>query len=280
MRVLFLLLPLYCAHFTHAQKPVKLVDGSPVQGKLSKAKTGKPVVEFLGIPYAEPPTGASRFRRPVAKAPWRDTYAATQLPRSCIQTPDEVFGEFKGATMWNANTEMNEDCLYLNVWVPGTDVDTTRKRAVMVWIFGGGFWSGTSTLAVYDGKTLSTEEDVIIVSMNYRVSLFGFLYLGRDDAPGNMGLWDQHLALKWTKQNIAMFGGDNDCITIFGESAGGASVTMHVLSPQSQTLFNRAITQSGSATSPWALEPPVVSAHVRTSRCTCAGAQTTRIQVG
>jgi carboxylesterase type B len=129
----------------------------------------------------------------------------------------------------------------------------------MVWIFGGGFWSGTSTLPVYDGKILSTEEDIILVSMNYRVSLFGFLYLGREEAPGNMGLWDQHLALKWTKANIALFGGDPETITIFGESAGGASVTFHVLSPQSQPLFKRAITQSGSATSPWALEPPKVS---------------------
>ncbi|KHJ97798.1 acetylcholinesterase family protein [Oesophagostomum dentatum] len=119
--------------------------------------------------------------------------------RHCVaanESFDTYFGEFYGSTMWNANTPTSEDCLYLNIFVPGK-VDPSKRLAVMVWVYGGGFWSGTSTLDVYDGRILPVEENIILVSMNYRVSMLGFLYLGRSEAPGNMGLWDQQLALKW-----------------------------------------------------------------------------------
>ncbi|KAI6244205.1 Carboxylic ester hydrolase [Aphelenchoides fujianensis] len=157
--------------------------------------------------------GPLRFRKPKPKAPWRTPLNATSPPRACIQSLDTYFGEFYGATMWNTNVQQSEDCLYLNLYIPG-NVDPQRKLAVMVWVYGGGFWSGCSTLDVYDGKILASEEEVIVVSMNYRVSVFGFLYLGNENAPGNAGLWDQLLALKWVHMNIEKFGGDPDRITL------------------------------------------------------------------
>ncbi|GMT05138.1 hypothetical protein PENTCL1PPCAC_27312, partial [Pristionchus entomophagus] len=237
----------------HANDVIYLRDGSPLFGEELTAPNGKLVTQFFGIPFAEPPVGNLRFRKPVPKAPWRNILNATVLPNSCIQSLDTNFGEFFGATMWNANTKQSEDCLYLNVFVPGR-LDQTKRLAVMVWVFGGGFWSGSSTLDVYDGKIFPTEENIILVTLNYRVSIFGFLYLGTPEAPGNMGLWDQQLALKWVHTNIDQFGGDNSRITLFGESAGAASVNMQMLSEKSTPYFHRAIIQSGSATAPWAME--------------------------
>ncbi|CAI5455157.1 unnamed protein product [Caenorhabditis angaria] len=240
--------------FILATNIIKLQDGSPLFGEEVLAPTGKPLTRFLGIPFAEPPINELRFRKPREKRPWRTVLNATVPPNSCIQSEDTYFGTFYGSTMWNPNTPISEDCLYLNVYVPGT-VDPNKKLAVMVWVYGGGFWSGTSTLDVYDGRIFSTEENVIIVAMNYRVSIFGFLYMNREEAPGNMGLWDQLMALKWVRRNIQNFGGDPERITLFGESAGAASVSIHMLSHQSTPYFHRAILQSGSATSPWAIEP-------------------------
>ncbi|CAJ0954004.1 unnamed protein product, partial [Mesorhabditis belari] len=233
---------------------VYLHDGSPLFGDESNGPNGKLVTTFFGIPFAEPPLGNLRFRKPKPKAPWRHVFNATTPPNACYQSIDTYFGEFFGATMWNANTKMSEDCLYLNVFVPGK-IDPNKRLAVMVWVYGGGFWSGSSVLDVYNGKILPTEENIILVSMQYRVTIFGFLYLGQPEAPGNMGLWDQHLALKWVHKHIDVFGGDPSRITLFGESAGAASVNMHMLSTKSTPYFHRAILQSGSATAPWATEP-------------------------
>ncbi|KAL3072871.1 hypothetical protein niasHS_017845 [Heterodera schachtii] len=239
---------------------VSLRDGSPLFGIYSQAPTGKTVTQFLGVPFAEPPIGKLRFRRPVPKKPWHDQWNATAFRDSCVQSPDTYFGDFYGATMWNSNVPYSEDCLYLNIYVPG-EMNSERRLPVLFWIYGGGFWSGTASLDVYDGKILSSEEDVIVVTVNYRVTVFGFLYLAREEAPGNMGLWDQLLALKWVHQNIESFGGDPALVTLFGESAGAASINMHMLSPRSQPFFARAIIQSGSATAPWAVENKQVALH-------------------
>ncbi|KAK0404447.1 hypothetical protein QR680_017458 [Steinernema hermaphroditum] len=232
---------------------VTLHDGSPLIGENMPSPSGKLISQFLGIPFGEPPIGKLRFRKPRPKQPWRQPLNATIPPKSCVQSLDTYFGDFEGATMWNTNVPSSEDCLYLNVYVPGR-VDPQKRLAVMVWVYGGGFWSGCSTLDVYDGKILAGEENVIVVSMNYRVSVFGFLYMAREEAPGNMGLWDQLLAIKWVHKNIDLFGGDPERVTLFGESAGAASVSMHMLSSKSAPYFQRAIVQSGSATSPWAID--------------------------
>ncbi|XP_071950076.1 cholinesterase-like [Antedon mediterranea] len=203
---------------------------------------------FLGIPYAEAPVGNNRFKEPVKKQAWLKTFNATAYGFGCMQLPDIYFPGFEGTEMWNPNVELDEDCLNLNVWVP---YPRPIGAAVMVWIYGGSYFGGVASLDVYDGKTLAAEQNVIVVSMNYRLGAIGFLAMG-DEAPGNAGLFDQALALQWVQDNIARFGGDPGEVTLFSESAGSASVNFHLFSPISQGLFNRAIMQSATATSPWA----------------------------
>lgn len=195
-------------------------DKGKVRGLTLNSPSGRKVDAWLGIPYAQPPVGALRFRHPRPVEKWQGIYNATKPPNTCVQIVDTVFGDFPGATMWNPNTELSEDCLYVNVVVPRP---RPKNSVVMLWIFGGGFYSGTSTLDVYDHRTLAAEENVIIVSMQYRVASLGFMYLGTPDAPGNSGLFDQNLALRWVRDNIRRFGGDPNKICLFGESAGNFS---------------------------------------------------------
>lgn len=153
--------------------------------------------------------------------------------------------------MWNPPGRVSEDCLYLNVWVP-YNRPRTRRSAVMVWIYGGGFYTGTSTLNLYDGKILAALNNIIVVSIAYRIGAFGFLSLDDPNAPGNAGMFDQLMGLEWVQQNIRHFGGDPNSVTLFGESAGSVSVSLHLMSPLSHGKFHRAILQSGSANMPWA----------------------------
>lgn len=221
-----------------------------VRGKTVVAPTGKKVDAWLSIPYAQPPVGVLRYRHPRPIEKWPGILNATSPPNSCVQIIDTVFGDFAGADMWNPNTPMSEDCLYVSVFVPHP---RPKNSPVMLWIYGGGFFQGTSTLDVYDYRTLASEENIIVVSIQYRVANLGFMYLGMPEAPGNSGLFDQNLAIRWVKDNIHHFGGDPSRITLFGESAGAVSVSLHLLSPLSRDLFNRAILESGSATAPWAI---------------------------
>ena len=215
---------------------------------------GKRIETYWGIPYAKPPVGTLRFQRPESYGRWSGIWDATKQPNSCPQAIDESLNGFEGVTMWNPNTNISEDCLYLNIWTPARNRPSGKLHAVMVWIFGGGFYGGTSTLDWYDGRLMSAEGDVVVVSMQYRVGVMGFLYLGISGAPGNVGLIDQQLAMQWIFNNIQDYGGDNTRITIFGESAGAASVSFHLLSPLSKETFHRAIMQSATALSPWALD--------------------------
>ncbi|XP_062987529.1 cholinesterase [Elgaria multicarinata webbii] len=210
---------------------------------------GGTVTAFLGIPYGAPPIGQLRFKKPQPPEEWKGDRDATKHANSCMQNFDNTFPGFAGSEMWNPKTNLSEDCLYLNVWVPSPK---PKNATVMVWIYGGGFQSGTSSLDVYDGKFLARVERVIVVSMNYRLGALGFLALpGNEDAPGNVGLFDQRLALQWIQDNIASFGGNSKSVTLFGESAGAGSVSYHLFSPQSHPLFTRAIMQSGSGNAPW-----------------------------
>ncbi|XP_058822042.1 acetylcholinesterase isoform X1 [Topomyia yanbarensis] len=229
---------------------VVTTDKGKVRGVTLEAPSGKKIDAWMGIPYAQPPVGPLRFRHPRPVEKWAGVLNATKPPNSCVQIVDTVFGDFAGATMWNANTPLSEDCLYINVVVPHP---RPKNAAVMLWIFGGGFYSGTATLDVYDHRTLASEENVIVVSLQYRVASLGFLFLGTPEAPGNAGLFDQNLALRWVRDNIHRFGGDPARVTLFGESAGAVSVSLHLLSALSRDLFQRAILQSGSPTAPWAL---------------------------
>uniref|UniRef100_A0ACB8EG57 Uncharacterized protein n=1 Tax=Sphaerodactylus townsendi TaxID=933632 RepID=A0ACB8EG57_9SAUR len=207
------------------------------------------VTAFLGIPYAEPPEGTLRFQKPRPHQPWSHILQATSFGHSCYQqsldpSSDELYSESE------STLPLSEDCLFLNIWVPHPR--PSAPASVLVWIHGGGFLSGSGSL---DRSYLAATENIIVASMNYRLSALGFLSLP-PEAPGNIGLWDQHLALSWLKENMAAFGGDPTRITLGGQSAGAASVGFHLLSPVSQDLFAQATLQSGASISPWAWVNP------------------------
>ncbi|VDN07500.1 unnamed protein product [Thelazia callipaeda] len=213
---------------------------------------GKRVRSFLGVPFAEAPIGDNRFRPPIPKKPWKHIIDATVLSPACYQGRDTYNETFWGSEMWNANTPVKEDCLRLNIWVPSNAYNLTT----MVWLFGGGYYSGSPSLILYDGKALAVSGKVIVVNINYRLGPFGYLYLDHEDAPGNMGMLDQQLAFRWIKDNIVLFGGNPSQITLFGESAGAASIVAHLIAPGSRGLFIRGILQSGSLDNKWSLDSP------------------------
>ena len=206
----------------------------------------KTVEKYLGIPYAESPR---RFRKSVIKVPLsRDTvYDATRYRASCSQLAIPL------ANKPGLNMQTSEDCLFLNIFKPFCDGDTSTKRAVMVHFHGGGFVIGSPQL--YPGDMLSSYGDVIVVTVNYRLALWGFLSTGDKTLPGNRGLWDQHIALKWLHENIEDFGGDPNNVAIVGHSAGASSVVYHSLFPGNKGLFQRVIAISGSITNIWSFQP-------------------------
>lgn len=200
---------------------------------------------FLGIPFAKPPTGELRFKKPVPIDKLSDgVFDATHLPAPCVNYKNGQPFEMP----WTSERPNFEDCLYLNVWSPNVSGDAKANRLypVMVWIYGGAFQTGSIDLDLYDGRALATVGNVVVVTFNYRTGLLGLFYSGTDDAPGNVALHDQRLALQWVHHNIIRFGGDPNQVTIFGESAGSISVGIHLLSSLSGELFTRAILQSGS----------------------------------
>ena len=228
---------------------IRLTENGKIRGTRHHVH-GKAVEVFYGIPFAQPPLGNLRFKAPIQIDPWDDVLDATNKPRTCMQGYDYMLGNFSGAQVWNPNTEPHEDCLYLNVWVPRVR-EPYANKAVMAWIYGGGFYSGSPSLQIYEAKYLAVENDVIVISLQYRVGALGFLTLGHPEAPGNVGLLDQRMALEWIQRNVNYFGGNPKNVTIFGESAGAVSVGLHLLSPTSRGLFNRAILQSGAPQTFW-----------------------------
>jgi len=146
---------------------------------------GKEVHNYLGVPFARPPIGPLRFKKPIALEPWNGTYYAVKQPNTCYQEHFVSFPEFRGEMMWNPNTNISEDCLYLNMWVPKTKTRKTNMP-ILIWIYGGGYMAGTATLDIYNGEILAAENSVIVVGIQYRVGSFGFLYYGNEDAPGKI----------------------------------------------------------------------------------------------
>jgi para-nitrobenzyl esterase len=221
-----------------ASKPqVKTASGT-VEGK----DNGK-VRAFLGIPYAAAPVGDLRWKAPQPAAKWSGVRKATAFGAHCLQ--GNVYGD-----MVFHDAGGSEDCLYLNVWAPAKP--SSGKLPVMVWIYGGGFVAGATSEGRQDGTHLAAQ-DVIVVSMNYRLGVFGFFVhpdLAKEsghNSAGNYGLMDQTAALQWVHENIAAFGGDPANVTIFGESAGSFSVSAQMASPLAKGLFQKAMGESGAA---------------------------------
>ncbi|GAB1293469.1 Carboxylesterase 1C [Apodemus speciosus] len=204
----------------------------------------KPVAVFLGVPFAKPPLGSLRFAPPEPVEPWSIVKNATSYPPMCSQ--EAVAGQHLSDTFntkkESVPLEFSEDCLYLNIYSPA-DLTKSSDCLVMVWIHGGGMVIGGAS--TYDGLALSAHENVVVVTIQYRLGIWGLFSTGDEHSQGNWAHLDQLAALRWVQGNIANFGGNPDSVTIFGESAGGVSVSVLVLSPLGKNLFHRAISESG-----------------------------------
>jgi para-nitrobenzyl esterase len=229
------------AHATNIVDPLQIkTDKGTVEGAFTN---NNQVRAFKGIPFAAPPVGKLRWQPPQPAAKWKGIRPAKDFGSHCIQSsgyPDMIFHD----------PGPSEDCLTLNVWTPADA--KPGSLPVMVWIYGGGFVSGGTSENRQDGQFLA-HRNVVVVSMNYRLGIFGFFALPEltaespNHASGNYGLLDQTAALTWVKNNIAAFGGDPNNVTIFGESAGSTSVSAQMASPLAHGLFAKAIGESGGA---------------------------------
>jgi len=207
------------------------------------AVDGAPVHRFLGIPYAQPPSGELRFRPPVALPQWTGEVDATGYGPAAPQNPDARDPD-ETPLAWS-----EDGCLNLNIWTPDTG---GTARPVMVWIHGGAYLMGANSDGMYDGARLAAATGTVVVAINYRLGALGFLHLAHLLGEGfvdssNLGLLDQLEALRWVRDNIAGFGGDPHNVTLFGESAGAAAIGTLLGMPASEGLFRRAIMQSGTA---------------------------------
>ena len=222
---------------SNSTEPVVDTSNGPIRGSAE----AEGVYAFKGVRYAAAPVGKLRFKPPVPPEPWTEIADATQYGNRAMQ----------GSGAPGAATDMpeiSEDCLFLNVWTPGLD---DRRRPVMVWLHGGGFSSGSGGDVFCEGENLSRKRDVVVVTINHRLNVFGFLQLGEVWGPdyrssGQAGMLDIVMSLEWVRDNIASFGGNPDNVTIFGESGGGRKVAMLMAMDPAKGLFHRAIVQSGS----------------------------------
>uniref|UniRef100_A0A0N4ZZS1 Acetylcholinesterase n=1 Tax=Parastrongyloides trichosuri TaxID=131310 RepID=A0A0N4ZZS1_PARTI len=271
----FFLLFLFCSSFVLSETSTSETQESEnvtvetkyfnVTGKkLTLWTLNKTITEFLGVPYAYKQTSSNRFYPPI---PLNETFnsilngssytafsPATTCPQYIYRT------NFSGNDFLLPTNEIGEDCLQLNMWVPPKNPYVTYKLPVIVFIYGGSFATGSASLDPYNGSVLAATQKVIVITLNYRVGPLGFAYFGENtEAKGNMGLLDQQEGLKWIYENIHFFNGSQTDITLFGHSAGAASVTAHLLSNKSHPYFSRIIVHSGAITNVWATVPSNVA---------------------
>jgi len=249
----FLLLTVLSLAFisSHAQNPVLTIEGGQVKGVETATKG---IIVYKGIPFAAPPVGNLRWKEPQPVIPWQGVKLADKYGAASMQVtwdPQSFYGK-----EWRASGSVpfNEDCLYLNIWTPAAG-KKNEKLPVAMWIHGGGFREGFAFEPEMDGGEDWSSRGVILVSVTYRLGVFGFFShpLLSAESPhhvsGNYGLMDQAAALKWIHNNIAQFGGDPNNITIFGQSAGAGSVQSLCASPLSKNLVSKAISMSGGGLS-------------------------------
>ncbi|XP_047112049.1 cholinesterase-like [Schistocerca piceifrons] len=235
------LLLLAFATVIQAEDVLVTVQQGTLRGTTATSLYNTSYTAFLGIPYAQPPIGELRFQAPQPPRNWEGTRDATEYGSDCVQ---------------NTGTG-SEDCLYLNVFVPGVP-EEGAGLPVMFWVHGGGFYTGSGSDDEH-GPDFLVSYGVILVTINYRLGPIGFVSTGDAVAPGNAGLKDQQLALTWVQNNIANFGGDPQQVTLQGQSAGGVSVSLHFVSPMSAGLFSRLIIESGN----FIARPPLPAAVAR-----------------
>ena len=228
------------APFALSQIQTAKVTGGQLQGVVADG-----VASFKGIPFAAPPVGDLRWKSPAPAKAWAGIRKADAYASGCMQDPGMV-------KMMGASANVGEDCLYLNVWTAAKNAG--EKRPVMVWIHGGAFVGGMTGTPMFDG-TKFAQKGVVLVSVAYRLGVFGFMAhpeLSSESGKGSgtYGIQDMIAGLQWVKNNIAQFGGDPACVTIFGESAGGIAVGMLSAAPAAKGLFQRAISESGGSFAP------------------------------
>lgn len=253
-RSLLFLVLVSCAWFSNfvaskSHSPTVKIQNGTLAGLVMKTRHGREFAGFRGIPYALPPLGPLRFEPPKPSAPWNGVRLAKEDAKICTQRniythDDEIVGD--------------EDCLYLNVYTPKLPTEKDKMKGgypVMIWLHGCGWICGAGHSEFYSPKFL-LDHDVILVTVNYRLGPLGFLSMEDTVLPGNNGMKDQVQSIRWVHENIAAFGGDPNRVTIFGESAGGASVHYHMMSSLTRGLFQRAISQSGNGYCPWAVSRP------------------------
>lgn len=257
--LLTILSPLLFASVVSSWKAVVNTSLGPIEGTAHVPILGI-CASFYGVPYAAAPTGANRFRPPQPASPWKETRQAFKVGKSCLQTFGDSFVNVPLAVERFLENHhigmepMDEDCLFLNIFTPKVqEVAQGQGLPVMVWFHGGSYMGGSgdkqSNIPFYDGHQMCKTGDVVVVTVNYRLGLFGFFatdeLLQEGGTAGNMGIQDQRSALQFVQANAHRFGGDASRVTIFGESAGAGSVVNHLISPRSAPLFAAGIMQSG-----------------------------------
>ncbi|CAD7085838.1 unnamed protein product [Hermetia illucens] len=236
--------------------PIVTTSLGKIRGTCLKSSTGKAFYAFRGIRYAKPPINELRFKAPQPADKWNGIFDATKDGPRCPQPTANL-------------SDISEDCLRINVYthnLPSEGSGNVRKP-VIVYLHSGGFYVGSGQSWNFAGPLYFMDRDIVFVTLNYRLGILGFLSTGTAEAPGNAGLKDQVMALKWIQSHIADFGGDPNSVTLFGYSAGARSITMHLISPMSRNLFHRAILMSGSTTTAqWEVPPNQLDLAKRQAR--------------
>ncbi|CAD7085435.1 unnamed protein product [Hermetia illucens] len=220
--------------------PIVTTSLGKIRGACLKSSTGKDFYAFRGMHYAKPPVNELRFKAPLPVEKWNGILDATKDGPMCPQPTTNL-------------SDVSEDCLRINVYthnLPSEGTSNVRKP-VIVYLHPGGFYAVSGQSWNFAGPLYFMDRDIVLVTLNYRLGTLGFLSTGTAEAPGNAGLKDQVMALKWIQSHIANFGGDPNSITLLGYSAGALSITMHLISPMSRNLFHKAIVMSASTTAQW-----------------------------